>query len=329
MRGREGVLTIASPEHNGVPATSHASNYWDCIPAGYRDAYANSFFAPALEAASELGRAQGNTARAEELARLAGQARREFNRAFWDEKKGRYISWIDATGTRHDCGMTHLNLIAADHGLADENQVRRMFRWMEAEPTASGKADTFTRWIFAPRCNTIHCGEQRNSYKYDEWCEDGGAILWTAFYEIMARARFLGADDAWRRFGEILARFGMPDHLVGGNPMYRGEINNHGYQRGSVGAWGEFPESGLAPCAFLYAFVGVRADIAGLHVRPNLSSALRFAGVDGLLFHGRRLKVTSFRERVTVEWTGGRLELPVPPDGEARITEDMLAREMK
>ena len=46
MHGREGVLTIDSPEHSGVPSSSAASNYFDCIPAGYRDAYINAFFGP-------------------------------------------------------------------------------------------------------------------------------------------------------------------------------------------------------------------------------------------------------------------------------------------
>ncbi|PIX46562.1 MAG: hypothetical protein COZ57_11420 [Armatimonadetes bacterium CG_4_8_14_3_um_filter_66_20] len=60
---------------------------------GYKDAYANAFFLPALQAASELERAAGNAPRADELGGLIPLARREFNRAFWDEGKGRYIGW--------------------------------------------------------------------------------------------------------------------------------------------------------------------------------------------------------------------------------------------
>ena len=325
LHGRTGVLTLDSPEHDGVPSWSHASNYWDVIPMGYKDAYANAFFLPALQAASELERASGNAQRADELRRLIPLARREFNRAFWDEGKGRYIGWIDAEGTRHDCGMTHLNMIAATHGLADADQVQRLYRWMTEEPTAAGVPDAFSRWLFAPRSNTLHCAEQRDSYPYDEWCEDGGALLWTAYYEIVSRARFLGADDAWRRFKEILARYDLPDHLVGGNPLCRGETNNDTEGRGSVGTWGAFPESGLAPTAFLSAFLGIRADLDGLHVWPNLPASLEFAGVEGLVFRGRRLKVTCYRTQVVLEWAGGRQVLPVPALGAVLVAEQALA----
>jgi hypothetical protein len=169
-----------------------------------------------------------------------------------------------------------------------------------------------------------------NRLKYDEWCEDGGAILWTAFYEIVSRARFLGAADAWRRFREILARSAEPDHLVGGNPFCHGEINNHGGPPGSVGVWGEFPESGITPCAFLYAFLGIDADIAGLRLRPNLPPSLEFAGVDGLVHRGRRLKITvrlssQKRYRVSVEWARGKLELSAPAGEEVILTEIQFA----
>ena len=204
MHGREGLLTIDSPEHSGVPASSSASSYFDCIPAGYRDAYVNAFFVPALQAAADLERAGKEESRAVELEKLIPLARRRFHEVFWNPTAGRYIGWIDLQGTRHDCGMTYVNTIAATHGLADAEQVARMFHWMSEQPTASGQPDTFSRWIFAPRSNTIHCREQRNRYPFDQWCEDGGAILWTAYYEIMARARFLGTDNAWNRFRQIL-----------------------------------------------------------------------------------------------------------------------------
>lgn len=55
----------------------------------------------------------------------------------------------------------------------------------------------------------------------------------------MARARYLGADDAWKRYCEILDRFAMPDRLVGGNPLYRGEVEGLCYrgQMLTITAW--------------------------------------------------------------------------------------------
>jgi hypothetical protein len=327
MHGREGLLTIDSPKHNGVCGEGHTpwpSSYWDCIPAGYRDAYINAFYAPALHAAAELERAGGDAARADGLEALVARAREAFNATFWDDARGRYVGWVDADGGRHDCGMTYVNTMAATYGLASGDQVRRMFRWMTDEPTASGQPDTFTRWLFAPRSNTEHCSEQYNRLKYDEWCEDGGAILWTAFYELMARCEYLGPEDAWTRLEQVLGRFSEGDHLVGGNPLLHGEINNHGGPPGSVGVWGEFPESGVAPCAFLYAFVGVSADVAGLHIRPAVPQGLDWVGVEGLSYHGHRLRVEAHRGLVVLAEGGRTLALAVPPSGEVAVTEEML-----
>ncbi|MCE5200138.1 hypothetical protein LLG39_14305 [bacterium] len=330
MDGRSGILTINSPQHTGVcvpKGTSWSSCYFDCIPAGYRVAYINAFYAPALRASAGLERAAGNEARAAELEKIAVVAKEQFNKTFWDDDKGRYISWIDSTGAKHDWGMTYVNTIAATYGLADQQQANRMYDWMETEPTASGVPDTFTRWVFAPRSNTSHCSDQANNYKYDEWCEDGGAILWTAYYELMSRARYFGPDNAWARFKQILNRYDMPDHLVGGNPLYKGEIDNRGdgtYGPGAVGVWGEFPESGLVPCAFLYGIVGARADAEGLHIHPSLPSEIKYAGVDGLMYRGHKLKITSFPTHVKVEWSGKQLDLPVPPGGEVTLTADTL-----
>jgi hypothetical protein len=319
LRGREGLLALSDPRYSGIPSSSRACNYFDCLPTGGLDAYLNTFWLPTLQAAAELERETGNKSRADELEAIVPLARKRFNETFWDETKGRYISWIDTAGIRHDCGMTYVNTMAAVHGLAERGQVEKMFRWMTTEPTHSGQADTFSRWIFAPRSNTIHCSEQRNKYPYDEWCEDGGAILWTAFYEIMARACYLNPDDAWKRYGEILDRYAMPDHLVGGNPLYRGEVNNHSGDLGSVGLWGDFPESGLAPCAFLYAFLGLRADSSGLYMQPRLPSGLSFAGVEGLSYRGRTLAITAWKDRIEVRSKDGARTIEYKPGAEVRL----------
>ena len=190
---------------------------------------------------------------------------------------------------------------------------------METGLTSSGKADTYSRWVFAPRACTIHNPKRDEPQKpvlsgvegplpswwclvwngtgYDEQCQDGGAILYTSFYDIIARARFLGADNAWKRLGEILDRYSKPDHLSGGSPLYSGEATQGGPggTAGSVGVEGEFPESGLVPASFLYAFLGIDADIGGLAICPNLPSALEFAGVRHLRYAGKMydIRVTS------------------------------------
>jgi cellobiose phosphorylase len=91
-----------------------------------------------------------------------------------------------------------------------------------------------------------------------------------------------------------------------------------------VGTWGEFPESGIVPCAFLYGFMGVRAELDGLHVRPSLPTDLTFAGVEGLVYRGHRLKITAYRDLVVVEGGNRVLRFPVKAGAEVVLTEATL-----
>jgi hypothetical protein len=63
---------------------------------------------------------------------------------------------------------------------------------------------------------------------------------------------------------------------------------------------GEFPESGLAPTAFLYAFLGIDADVHGLRIRPNLPSSLEYAGVRNLSYAGTMYDVKVTRDTAEV-----------------------------
>ncbi len=233
---------------------------------------------------------------------LAEIVRKSYNEAFWLDDKGRYAGCVDIDGVTHDYGFTYINLTAMSHGLTDPDRVRRIYEWMKNDISSSGKRDIYSRWVFASFACSIHNPRRDepqepvpswwsmawNGNSYDEQCQDGGAILYTSFYDILARAYYLGADNAWKRLKEIIKRYSEPNHLSGGSPLYRGEVTQDGpgSTAGSVGVEGEFPESDLVPVSFLYAFLGTNADIHGLKIRPNLPSALKFAGVRNLRCNG-------------------------------------------
>ncbi|MCL6520681.1 MAG: glycoside hydrolase family 116 protein [Armatimonadetes bacterium] len=318
LKGKDGIIVIDAKghegKHNGI-----GSNYWDILPFGYKDAFCNTFYYESLRAMADLedfcAKAgldlAGEKKSANYYRNLRVKVRREYNLTFWDQTKGRYVGCVDVDGVKHDYGFTFINLEAVAYGLADQAQVERIYCWMETEPTSSGKADTYSAWIFAPRANTIHNPRRDEpqepipSWWYFGWagtdygdqCQDGGAILYTSYYDLMARVKYLGADNAFKRFKEILDRYWMPDRLCGGSPLYRGEKTQGGPggQAGSVGVEGEFPESGLVPCAFLYGFLGIEADTEGLKIRPNLPSSLKYAGVRNLCYAGTMydIKVTN------------------------------------
>jgi len=330
MDGDKGVIVAKAPGHEGKDM-SIGSNYWDISPFGWKDAFTNAHYYPSLEAMAQLeetalryrllrlpmgeGRGKGELAPAPRTPRyyrrLAETVRKSYNDTFWLQDKGRYSGCVDIDGVTHDYGFTYVNLPAMAYGLADPEQVRRIYEWMESGVSSSGKRDIYSRWVFAPRACSIHIPRRDepqepvpswwsmawNGTAYDEQCQDGGAILYTSFHDILARARYLGADNAWKRLTEIVDRYAEPDHLSGGSPLYCGEATQGGPggSAGSVGVEGEFPESGLVPVSFLYAFLGIDADIHGLKIRPNLPSALKFGGVRNLRYNGLMydIKVTN------------------------------------
>ena len=367
VHGRDGILTIDAKGHEGRN-DGIGSNYWDILPFGYKEAFCSSYFYEALRAMAELEQfcadrgldLPGPKESPAFYQALRSKAQKAYNKTFWDDKKGRYVGCVDVDGVKHDYGFTFVNLEAMAYGLADQEQVRRVYRWMETEPTSTGKADTYSAWIFAPRANTIHNpprDEAVNSKQstvtspasasppsstidhgpstiphqpsalapsphrpippspppwwhfgwggtdYGDQCQDGGAILYTSGYDVIARAKYLGADNAYQRLKEILDRYNMPDRLCGGSPMYRGEKTQGGPggSAGSIGVEGEFPESGLAPASFLYAFLGIDADTKGLRICPNLPSSLKYAGVRNLSYAGTLYDIRVTNDSVEIK----------------------------
>jgi hypothetical protein len=339
LRGKDGL--IITPDFRTGRHEDLSDNYWDILPFGHLDAYANAIFYASLEAMAQIEDAISDhssliTHHSSSYYRsLMRKSHRRYDEVFWDDKAGRFIGCVDIDGVRHDYGFTFVNLEALFYGLGDADKARRIYQWMEREPTSSGKADTYSKFIFAPRATTIHnpqWGEVSSDQStvnspesgvspspprpippspppwwtywwpgtpYGDQCQDGGAILYTSFFDLMARTRHLGADNAWKRFTEIMDRYRMPDRLCGGSPLFRGEVPQQ-ESAGAVGTDYPFPESGLVPLYFLYGVMGIEATPDGLKITPNLPKALSYAEVKYLDWHGTDLKVRVTRDSVEV-----------------------------
>ncbi len=290
---RDDLFVIVEPHHDGT-GKGMPSTDLDCLPFGYKCALTNAHIYEALDCLAELETFCQEDLNAEEILECRSLLRRSYNSHFWDETKGRYIGCIDVHGERHDYGFVLLNLIAMQAGLADGEQVRRIYQWMEEEPTAMGVPDTYYFKI-APRANTQ---DIRNWWYLEgdkEWPGDisfglgfqnGGAFLFSSYFDLLARLRFLGAENAFKRYQEIIGRYTLPDRLCGGNPFYLGEID--GYQ---IGASVVFPEAGLVPCVVLQGFLGVEAGITGLRICPQLPECLPDIGLTNIVYCGNKFEV--------------------------------------
>lgn len=319
LRGKEGL--IITPEFKTGRHKDIGNNYWDILPFGHLDAYANIAFYGSLEAMRQMDEALGLDSLTD-YAKLRELAHRRFDEAFWNDEAGRFIGCVDVDGGRHDYGFTFVNLEALYYGLGDEAKAKRIYHWMETEPTSSGKADTYTKWIFAPRTTTIHnpmwgpkAPKSETDNPVQPWwtfwwpgtpfgaqCQDGGAIFYTSFFDLMNRSRTFGAENAWQRFQEILARYRMPDRLCGGSPLYLGEISQQ-EDGGAVGTDYPFAESGLVPLYFLYGIIGLEPTPDALHITPRLPKALEFAEVSDVSWRGAKLRIRVTPTKVDIDGT--------------------------
>ncbi len=193
-----------------------------------------------------------------------------------------------------------------------------------------GPADIYSTWQFAPRSTT-----RRNSYwfflthlttPWGDEVQDGGAILYTSGFDVMARSRYRGADDAWARMTAMLDRWSQPDHISGGAPLFRGESTVDSPGASSVGTDVPFPESGLAPASFLYAFIGVEAEPDALVITPNLPSALTDAGVRHLHWRGKQLEIVVTSDTVSVTGDGVAIVKHYATGASVRIKPSQIAR---
>lgn len=129
-----GLLVNDSPDQDGQ-AGSLGTHYWDIVPGGATDAYANVLLYGAVVQLARLERHVGDAARADDLRDLASRVRDEFRRVFWDEAAGRFIQNVDATGRRHDYGSSYLNLEALAIGLGTNADAARILDWLDSGPT--------------------------------------------------------------------------------------------------------------------------------------------------------------------------------------------------
>ncbi len=301
------------------------SNYWDILPFGWDDFYATAEYHGALLTMAEVEEAirahpewdipQGGLSfDPVELRKHAEKVREVANKKFWDEKKGRFVACIDIDGVPHDYGYTFLNLNAIWYGIASEEHARAIMDWLEGkriieEDTSTGK-DIY-RWRFGPRAST-----KRNVdwYVFPWWApeslpfgyqvQDGGAVLGFTFYDLWARLKILGADNAWQRLCEILdwerevwAEGGYREYYKDGK---RGTTLQGGGTPGGIGIDYEFFESSLLPSIVTYGFLGLDPKGDGLHIKPNLPTACPEMGISNLLYHKVKMDIKASDKLLTL-----------------------------
>lgn len=175
-------------------------------------------------------------------------------------------------------------------------------------PYQDGPADIMTKWGFTPRTTS-----RKNNFWYlwawqgvilpwGDQLEDGGGDLYLSGYDIMARARYSTAADAFDRATTLLERYQLADRLCGGSPLIDGIGLQNEIGAGPVGVDFPFPESGMAPVGVLYGILGIdAAPHTGLTAAPKLPTRVHWVSVDQVHYRGRVYKITVRHATITVQ----------------------------
>ena len=278
---------------------------------------------------------------------------------FWDEEKGRLIEGFNANGEIVDYGFIMFNLEAVAAGITTDEQSKKIMSWVAGErivesdiqennreyavglkgtavnPDGSFKEeedeDPYTYGIydfeFAPRSTTVKNKRQYfwswggQSTAFGEQVQDGGAIMYLSYYDIMSRISARGADDRFERLKDIQKWYNKVEKVAAdygvdedGDSMnfYRVYYKDIGIDMqgnntaGGVGLDYEFLESALLYASVPYGFFGIRSEKCNvLNVQPNLPSSLNWWKLENLTFNGVRYDLTIGKNFAQIDYVRG------------------------
>lgn len=318
------------------------SNYWDLLPFGGDDFYATAQYYAATLAMARieeqiLANPGWNIPRGalafdpEALRAHARDVKRTADARFWNPETDRFAGVIDRDGAMHDYGFTFLNLDAIWYGIASPERGKTIMDWIAGERIVPGDTATgedIYAWRFGPRATTRRNVEwyafvwtDPASIPWGGQIQDGGAVLGFTFYDLWARLRLMGPDNAWERLREILA-WDREVQEAGGYRAYyeggaRGTTLQGGGTAGGIGIDFEFFESSLLPAIVVYGFLGLRPSPSALEIDPSLPEACPEIAVRDLKYQGTPLDLACAPDRIAIT-LHSQPARPIPvrvPDG--------------
>ncbi len=257
---------------------------------------------------------------------------------FFDTEKGRFIEGFNKHGNVVDYGSTIFNNMVVAAGMATAEQGEKVVAWISGDRTVEGDNATgyggdpnaylncgIYDYEFAPRTTTVKNSEQYTAGHYTEAsklygasCQDGGAILFTSYYDMMARLQTRGAEDAYERL------IGIRDWYLkvyeystsngyGGAQFYRGYYNNEvGIPlqgmgiAGSLGLDSEFLENSIVYSVVPFGFFNLEStSVKTLSVTPQLPKDLSFWRMENLMYNNVRYDLEIGKDYVILESVRG------------------------
>ena len=315
------------------------NGYWDIQITPAVNLYSNIYFYRALEATIYLektAKALGVTAEnptvllwdntpytydysVEALESLFSEVKANMEKdvedgGFWNPETGRFVPginpepWEDTNAEKYyDFGWTTYNLEALAAGIGTDAQVKSVLDWISGERIVDGEdatgEDIYT-WEFAPVVNTVNNRDYLfwayTPLPYGDQLQNGGAVLYLEYYDLMSRLRAYGGDGVFDRF-KLLQKWYDKVSAAGGEgetfyyTYYEQEgIVLEGWDgNGQIGIDTVFMESTIMATAMPDAFYGMKAkDYYTLDFNPALPTKLNYMKMENVVFRGAKLDVT-------------------------------------
>ena len=263
---------------------------------------------------------------ADSLRALAETVKTNIQNTFYNATTGRF-AWsvrdVDSKGGKTagslmDYGFTEINLRAIEAGIATDTQANSIMQWISGTRTVNGDKVTgggIYEQPFAPVTTTVDNKKYKydgielsevvesdfTTFYYDEkfgvLCQDGGTIMHVSYYDLLARAKVLGVDDAYTRMTAIkdwfvavqaknpnAASTGWADFFK--NYYTASGALQGGEEQGKYGLQDEFKEAVMVMATAPKIFLGLEAHYDTLTIAPNLGSNLTYFGMENLSFGG-------------------------------------------
>ena len=277
---------------------------------------------------------------------------------FWSEETGRFVGgYSEAEDKWYDYGYTMWNMEAIYYGVATEEQTKSIMDWISGKRIVEydqygSQGEDIYFFDFAPRVNTysdedqydisIFNGSYQNSHcQYGiTQVQNGGAVMYTSFFDLMGRIEAYGANDAFGRLTAIKDwymdiyeyyvgsknynkkpdRFywdyyeasqwdadgdGVGDYYALQNGI-KGTAERSTGPNGVMGIDGEFLESFLMVSAIPYGFFGIDATEGNiLKIQPALPDSLSYWTMENLSYHGVKYDLTIFANSARIDSVRG------------------------
>ena len=273
---------------------------------------------------------------------------------FFDTEKGRFIEGFNMHGNVVDYGSTIFNNMVVAAGMATKSQGEKVVAWISGdriveEDDATGYMGDPDEYLsygiydyeFAPRTTTVKNPEQYTAGHYPEAskaysasCQDGGAILFTSYYDMQARLQTRGVNNAYERLKGIrdwylkIYDFAQVNGYSGAQ-FYRSYYSSEvgiplqGMNvAGSLGLDSEFLENAIVYSIVPFGFFNLRSTTANtLSVSPNLPKDLTFWRMENLMYNGVIYDLEAGENYVILESVRGstaglKFEINLPATGE-------------